>query len=89
MTSLSIRVFISALGLAFILAAPAEAAKASKHRQKAATRAPVVVHPAYRGANLFPPGPVYYGSKYLGDDPDPFIRLQLLRDLGAPLGGNF
>ncbi len=24
--------------------------------------------------------PVYYGSRYIGQDPDPFIRLQLLRE---------
>jgi hypothetical protein len=43
--------------------------------------------PLQRGANLFPPGPVYYGNQYLGNDPDPRVRLQLLRDLGAHFGG--
>jgi hypothetical protein len=49
----------------------------------------VTVHPLYRGANLFPPGPIYYANEYLGDDPDPFIRLQIWRDLGAHFGGAF
>ena len=26
-------------------------------------------------------------TDYLGDDPDPFIRSQILRDLGAHYGG--
>ena len=41
----------------------------------------------YRGANLFPVGPIYHGQDYLGDDPDPFIRSQIYRDLGARYGG--
>ena len=41
----------------------------------------------YRDKSLFPAGPVYNGPDYLGDDPDPFIRLQLYRDLGARYGG--
>lgn len=76
------------LALAFIVASPAEAAKARKHRAVAQPTA-VTVHPLYRGANLFPPGPIYYANEYLGDDPDPFIRLQIWRDLGAHFGGAF
>ena len=44
------------------------------------------VRPRERGTNLFPPGPVMYGSEYLGDDPDPFIRSQILRDAGVRFG---
>lgn len=40
-----------------------------------------------RGANLFHCGPIYNGNDYLGDDPDPFIRLMIQRDLGAKYGG--
>ena len=40
-----------------------------------------------RGANLFHCGPVYNGNDYLGNDPDPFIRLMIQRDLGAKYGG--
>jgi hypothetical protein len=39
------------------------------------------------GANVFPTGPLYFGNTYLGDDPDPNIRFQLWRDLGARFGG--
>jgi hypothetical protein len=40
-----------------------------------------------RGANLFHCGPIYNGKDYLGDDPDPFTRLMIQRDLGAKYGG--
>jgi len=38
-----------------------------------AQTATVVGNSHYRGTNLFPAGPVYSGSDYIGDDPDPFI----------------
>ena len=34
-----------------------------------------------------PRGPLYWGQDYLGDDPDPNIRSQILRDTGARFGG--
>ena len=40
-----------------------------------------------RGANLFRCGPIYNSNDYLGDDPDPFIRLMIQRDLGIKYGG--
>jgi hypothetical protein len=91
MASLSIKLIISAAGLAFVLAAAtsADAAKARKHkRQATAHAAKVVANSRYWGQNLFPAGPVYHGTEYLGDDPDPNIRFQILRDLGAHYGGN-
>ncbi len=90
MTSLSIKMLVSAVGLAVVLASPADAAKARKHRKHVTFHtAPVMVNVRYRGTNLFPAGPVMFnGGEYLGDDPDPFIRSQLLRDLGAHFGGN-
>jgi len=90
MASLPLKLMGSIGVLAVVLAAavPADAAKARKHKK------PTVVHAAtvsgkipYRGTNLFPAGPVYNANDYLGDDPDPFIRLQLQRDLGAHYGG--
>jgi hypothetical protein len=37
---------------------------------------------------LFPAGPLYYNDgTYLGDDPDPFIRSQIWRDVGSRFGG--
>ena len=67
---------------------PADAAKARKHKKHVTARAATVtVNSRYRGTNLFPAGPIYNGTDYLGDDPDPIIRFQILRDLGAHYGG--
>jgi hypothetical protein len=41
----------------------------------------------YRDESLFMRGPITFGGKYLGDDPDPFIRQMLLRDPGSVFGG--
>jgi hypothetical protein len=89
MTSLPVKLMVSAIGLAFVLSAmPADAAKARKHKKHVAAHAvTVTAKSGYRGTNLFPAGPVYHAYDYLGDDPDPFIRSQLLRDLGAHYGG--
>jgi hypothetical protein len=88
MTSLSIKLALAALALAVLLTAPVEAAK---RKQRKEVRPPVPHASAqvarYRGGNLFPAGPLYHGPDYIGDDPDPFIRLQLMRDLGARYGG--
>jgi hypothetical protein len=70
---------------AFVLvAADASADPAPrKDKKKTAAAPPAVAAPArYRDKSLFPTGPVYLGTEYMGDDPDPFIRLQLLRDHG-------
>jgi hypothetical protein len=84
MPALSVRFLAFAIGVAMVaVAAPADAKTArhphkhavASHRAKAAT-------PRCRGADLFPCGPVYSGNHYLGDDPDPFIRSQLLRTYG-------
>ena len=86
---------ISVVGLTFVLAAPAEAAKEAKHKKSVAT-AHAVKHrhtaeaiPAagvgYQGGVLR--GPLYNGQDYLGDDPDPNIRAYLLRDLSGRYGG--
>jgi hypothetical protein len=74
---------LSVIGLAFLLATPAEAAK-RKPRAEAATKQVYLrtVPPPQSTA-------VYFGSEYLGADPDPRIRHELLRDLGAHFGGNF
>lgn len=89
MSSLAIKLMASVIGLAFVLAAaaPADAAKARKHRKVAGAHAAVRVQSGHRGTNLFPAGPLYNGQDYLGDDPDPFIRFQIYRDLGARYGG--
>jgi hypothetical protein len=89
MASLAVKLMVSAIGLAFVLAAaPADAAKARKHKKHGTAHAAVRVQTGYWGTNLVPAGPIYNGNDYLGDDPDPNIRFQIKRDLGAHYGGN-
>jgi hypothetical protein len=84
-----------ALGLAMAAALPAEAAKVSnaKKRVTAPTAVAAKVQPRrtasarHWGTNLVPAGPLYHGRDYLGDDPDPNIRFQLLREISARYGG--
>jgi hypothetical protein len=89
MASLAVKLMVSAIALAFVLtAAPADAAKARKHKKPMmAHAATVTAKSGYRGTNLFPAGPIYHANDYLGDDPDPFIRLMIQRDIGAHYGG--
>ena len=85
MTSRSVKLLACALSLAVMLASSADAAKRKK--KLVAPRATVGSSVPCRGANLFPCGPIYNGNVYLGDDPDPFIRSMIQRDLGAKYGG--
>jgi len=89
MASLPVKLTVFAIALAFIVAAaiPAHAAEARKHKKHTAHTAEPAANSKYRGTNLVPAGPVYNGPDYLGDDPDPNIRFQLYRDLGAHYGG--
>jgi hypothetical protein len=88
MASLAVKLMVSAIGLAFVLAAaPADAAKAPKHKKHGTAHAAVRVQTGYWGTNLVPAGPIYNGNDYLGDDPDPNIRFQIKRDLGVHYGG--
>jgi hypothetical protein len=85
MTSHLIKLLAFAIGFAVIAASSADAK--SKTKPIARQAAPGdSVH--CRGANLFHCGPIYNGLDYLGDDPDPFIRLMIQRDLGAKYGGS-
>jgi hypothetical protein len=62
----------------------AKKAKAAHQRSRMAARtAPRAAH----GDGGVPRGPLYWGQDYLGDDPDPNIRSQILRDTGARFGG--
>jgi hypothetical protein len=64
------------------------ASKSKKARHIAPHTAPMAgAASSCRGANRFPCGPVYNSTDYLGNDPDPFIRLMIQRDLGAKYGG--
>ncbi len=76
-----------AVGLALTASLAAQTPAQSKKKQAVARPAPSgVIH---RGTDKFPAGPLYHGTDWLGDDPDPFIRLQIQRDLTARYGGNF
>jgi hypothetical protein len=91
MKTLSAAVALSAIGLALVLAAPAEAAKSSKSskHQKVAhatVRSHTAAVPGFQGGVRS--GPLYNGQDYLGDDPDPNIRSQIQRDMGGRYGGN-
>ena len=86
MTSFPVKIVLATASLAVVLTSSADAAK-SRKQQKSMSGPAITVNPQLRGANPFPSGPVMYGTYYLGNDPDPFIRLQILRDLGAPFGG--
>jgi hypothetical protein len=67
----------------------ADAGNKVKHRHAGMPRTVVAASAAQscRGANLFHCGPIYNSNDYLGDDPDPFIRLMIQRDLGIKYGG--
>ncbi len=71
--------------LAASLAASANAATKSKRTKP--TRPAAGTASTCRGSNLFHCGPLYNSTDYLGNDPDPFIRLMIQRDLGAKYGG--
>jgi len=87
MTPRPVKLLVCALSLAVMLASSVNAAKKIKKSKPIASQAIVGNSVRCRGANLFPCGPLYNGNDYLGDDPDPFIRLQIQRDLGAKYGG--
>ena len=81
---------IVTVSLAATLAASASAAAKSaaaktKHAKPAAPAASTAS--TCRRPNLFHCGPIYNSTDYLGNDPDPFIRLMIQRDLGAKYGG--
>ncbi len=88
MPARSIKLMLLTMALAITAAAPADAAdrKHPKHKKVAAENS-TNVSPRCRGNSQFPCGPLYYnGGEYLGDDPDPNIRFQIWRDLGAHFG---
>jgi hypothetical protein len=74
----------AAAGLALCLAAPAVAAKEGKKKpvQTAHSAKHRTAAAGPRDQLGVPAGPLYYGGDYLGTDPDPNIRSQILRDHG-------
>jgi hypothetical protein len=88
MVSLPLKAAVAAMAAIFVIASPANAEKARKHKKVAAVSKTERVDHTHRGTNLVPAGPLYFGDVYLGDDPDPNIRFQLLRDISGRLGGD-
>jgi hypothetical protein len=93
---LDVWIFSAGVTLALFLTAPAEAANTGKHKKPVAGatthamkhRRTTLAQPAFRYQGGVPRGPLYNGQDYLGNDPDPNIRSQILRDLGGRYGGN-
>jgi hypothetical protein len=96
MPSLTVKLFAGVIVFAFVV--PAQAETVRKHKRAAAVHAHANIHgntralaqqsSNYRGTDKFRAGPLYDGRTYLGDDPDPFIRSQIARDVNAIYGGN-
>ena len=76
-----------AVALAMTMSSSADAAQSRKHKKRAVAPTAVSAKPAYWGRDLVRAGPLYNGPDYLGDDPDPNIRSQILRDLTGRYGG--
>jgi hypothetical protein len=90
MSSLLLKVLVAAFVAAFAFATSANAEnteKVRKHKKVTTTSKIVQADPYHRGTNLVPAGPLYFGGVYLGDDPDPNIRFQLMRDISGRFGG--
>lgn len=82
---MKLRVLIVAVAaLTIIAAAPASAHARHKHRRHCVaqrqefTLGGFLYNPHPQANGCAPP--VYFGGEYVGQDPDPFIRLQLTRD---------
>ena len=88
MPSLSVKILVATFASVFVLATPANADKVRKHKKVAVTSKTMQADAYHRGTNLVPAGPLYFNEVYLGDDPDPNIRFQLLRDISGRLGGD-
>ena len=91
MSSLPFKVLVATFAAALALATSANAENAEKvreHKKVATTSKTEKADPYHRGTNLVRPGPLYFSDVYLGDDPDPNIRFQLLRDISGRMGGD-
>jgi hypothetical protein len=90
MSFLPLKILVAAFVGAFAVATLANAEnveKVRKPKKVAAVSKTVRADPSHRGTNLVPAGPLYFGGVYLGDDPDPNIRFQLMRDISGRFGG--
>jgi len=88
MSSLPLKVLASIVVASLALVSPADAAKKNKHKKTAVSSITTRTNSQHRGTNLVSAGPLYFSSVYLGDDSDPNIRFQLLRDISGRLGGD-
>jgi hypothetical protein len=91
MSSLPFKVVVAVFVAAFTHATAANAENADKvrkHKKIATTSKTVQADPYHRGTALVRAGPLYFGGVYLGDDPDPNIRFQLMRDISGRFGGD-
>lgn len=84
----SIAIALVCTVVAVAVAAPGYAETRKQKKKEAAAAASAKMPARYHDPSLFPKGPVYWGDTYMGDDPDPFIRSQLLRDTGRFGGDN-
>jgi hypothetical protein len=78
---------VLALVLGVLLACAASADARTRKGKQAAVAKPTANKAQARGQNRSPAGPVYAYGEYMGDDPDPFIRLMLSRDAAAHFDG--
>jgi hypothetical protein len=83
-TKSALSVLVATAVVAF--AVPAEAKKRKVARTNA-TENGIPVPARYKDPTLFPKGPLYFAGVYMGDDPDPFIRFQIMREISAKFGG--
>lgn len=89
MLSRTARLLCLSGALAFALVSSASAQDQKPRKQKkAATHSSKVVAGKYWGTNQFRAGPIFNGPDYMGDDPDPFIRSQIWRDMSGRYGGD-
>jgi hypothetical protein len=86
MKSHTLSIAVCLLALAAAATSTAEAAKRKLTAQPAAPPPGWGNAAACQGAAQFHCGPLYNSNVYLGTDPDPFIRGQIQRDLGAKYG---
>ena len=86
LSSLPFKLLALVLVYAFALASPADA-KTRKHKKTTVT-SQTTYGTRDRGTNLVRPGPLYFSGVYLGDDPDPNIRFQIMRDISGRFGGD-
>ena len=87
-TPLATRTIATSILATSLVATLSSSAAAATKGKRATHSAPTAsATSSCRGGNLFPCGPVYNSTDYLGNDPDPFIRSMIQRDLGAKYGG--